>query len=70
MDEKKVLDMEDLMIDYGEMTSFNFDSLDYKQVQDLQRITDSEYANRPYSFKYGKFDLVDLFHSFISQKDS
>lgn len=69
MDEKKVLDMEDLMIDYGEMTSFNFDSLDYKQMKDLQRITDSEYANQPCGFKYGKFDLVDLFHSFITQKD-
>lgn len=59
-----------LMIDYCEMTSFNFDSLDYKQVKDLQKITDSEYANKPYSFKYGKFDLVDLFHSFISTKEN
>ncbi len=70
MDEKKVLDMEDLMIDYGEMTSFDFDSLDYRQVQELQKVTDSEYSNKPYSFKYGKFDLVDLFHSFITQKDA
>ena len=30
MDEKKVLDMEDLMIDYGEMTSFDFNSLSFK----------------------------------------
>ena len=70
MNEKKVLDMEDLMIDYGEMTSFDFDSLDYRQVQELQKVTDSEYSNKPYSFKYGKFDLVDLFHSFITQKDA
>ncbi len=70
MDEKKILDMEDLMIDYGEMTSFDFDSLDYRQVQELQKVTDSEYSNKPYSFKYGKFDLVDLFHSFITQKDA
>ena len=67
MDEKKVMDMEDLMIDYGEMTSFNFDSLDYKQVKDLQRITESEYSTQPYAFKYGHFDLVDMIHAFITQ---
>ena len=42
-EEKKVMDMEDLMLDYGEMTSFDFDSLDYKQVRELQKVTDSEY---------------------------
>lgn len=68
MKEKKVLNMEDLMIDYGEMTSFDFNSLSYKQMQDLQTITDSEYSNIPSAFKYGKFDMVDLFQSFISQK--
>ncbi|MFI3301409.1 MAG: hypothetical protein R3Y28_08345 [Candidatus Gastranaerophilales bacterium] len=70
MDEKKVFDMEDLMIDYGEMTSFDFESLNYKQVQDLQKITDSEYSQKPHSFKYGRFDLVDLFHSFVTQKEA
>ena len=67
MDEKKVMDMEDLMLDYGEMTSFNFDSLDYRQVRELQRVTDSEYSDKPYAFKYGNFDLVDMIHSFITQ---
>ena len=61
MKDKKILEMEDLMVD--------FDSLDYRQMQDLQKITGSEYDNQPIPFKYGKFDLVDLFHSFISQKD-
>lgn len=36
MDEKKVLDMEDLMIDYGEMTSFDFNSLSFKEMQDCR----------------------------------
>lgn len=67
MDERKFTDMEDLMLDYGEMTSFDFNSMDYKQVRDLQRVTDSEYADKPYAFKYGKFDLVDMIHSFITQ---
>ena len=66
-EEKKVMDMEDLMLDYGEMTSFDFDSLDYKQVRELQKVTDSEYSNQPYPFKYGIFDLVDMIHAFITQ---
>lgn len=69
MKNKKVLDTDELMVDYAEMTSFDFNSLDYKQIQDLQKITGSEYDNMPVPFKYGKFDLVDLFHSFISPKD-
>ena len=67
MDENKLTDMEDLMLDYGEMTSFDFNSLDYKQVKDLQRITGSEYDKKPYAFKYGNFDLVDMIHAFITQ---
>lgn len=67
MDNEKYTDMEDLMLDYGEMTSFDFGSLDYKQVRDLQRITESEYSKKPYAFKYGNFDLVDMIHAFITQ---
>lgn len=66
MDEKNVMDMEELMLDYGEMTSFDFESLDYKQVRDLQKIT-GEYSKQPYAFKYGNFDLIDMIHSFITQ---
>ena len=68
MDDKKVMNEEDLMVDFAEMTSFNFNSLDYKQMQELHKITDSEYAEKPYAFKFGKFDLTDLFKSFIPQK--
>lgn len=67
MDEKKIVDMEDLMLDYGEMTSFDFNSMDYKEVRDLQRLAQSEYANKPNAFKYGNFDLVDMIHAFINQ---
>ena len=69
MEEKKFTDMEDLMVDYGEMTSFDFNSLDASQMQDLHRITDSEYSEKPYAFKFGKFDLTDLFKSFVTQKE-
>lgn len=69
MKNKKVLDTDELMVDFAEMTSFDFNSLDYRQIQELQKISGSEYGGMPMPFKYGKFDLVDLFHSFISQKD-
>lgn len=67
MDEKKINDLDELMLDYGEMTSFDFNSMDFKQVRELQRVTESEYSNKPYAFKYGNFDLVDMIHSFITQ---
>lgn len=69
MKNRKISDVDGLMVDYAEMTSFDFNSMDYKQIQDLQRISGTEYDEQPIPFKYGKFDLVDLFHSFISQKD-
>lgn len=68
MDEKKIMTEEDLMIDFAEMTSFDFNSLDYLQMQELHKITDSEYANKPYAFKFGKFDLADLLRSFAAEK--
>ena len=69
MKDKKILDTDEMMVDYAEMTSFDFNSLSYREMRDLQRITDSEYEEKPMPFKYGKFDLVDLIHSFITQKD-
>ena len=57
MKEKKILDTDEMMVDYAEMTSFDFNSMSYKQMRDLQRITDSEYEEKPMPFKYGKFDV-------------
>lgn len=69
MDEKRIMNEEDLMVDFAEMTSFDFNSLDYQQMQELHKITDSEYAEKPYAFKFGKFDLTDLFKTFVPQKE-
>jgi len=69
MKDKKILDADEMMVDYAEMTSFDFNSLTYKQMRELQEITETEYDEKLVPFKYGKFDLVDLFHSFITQKD-
>ncbi len=69
MEEKRILDTDEMMVDYAEMTSFDFNSMNYKQMKELEEITDTEYDEKLVPFKYGKFDLVDLFHSFITQKE-
>ena len=50
-----------------DFVSLDFNSMDYKEVRELQRVADSEYSNKPYAFKYGNFDLVDMIHSFFTQ---
>ena len=68
MSEKIIMDVEDLMIDYAEMTSFDFGSLNDEEMNTLNRITNSEYSKRPYAFKYGNFKLVDFFHSLLTEQ--
>jgi len=68
MTEKHNIDIEDLMLDYGEMTSFNFDSETYREVQAIHEMDTQSYLKEPVAFKYGHFDLVDMFHAFMSEK--
>ncbi|MGN0031940.1 MAG: hypothetical protein ACI37Q_08305 [Candidatus Gastranaerophilaceae bacterium] len=68
MTEKKIMDVEDLMIDYAEMTSFDFGSLSDEEMNTLNKITNSEYSKKPYPFKYGNFKLVDFFHSLLTEQ--
>jgi hypothetical protein len=66
MFEKKIMDVEDLMVDYAEMTSFDFGALSNEEMDTLNKITRSEYANKPIAFKYGNFKLVDFFHALLT----
>ena len=68
MTEKNNIDIEDLMLDYGEMTSFDFDSDSYREVQAIHDMDTQAYIKEPVAFKYGHFDLVDMFHAFMSEK--
>lgn len=68
MSEKRIMDVEDLMIDYAEMTSFDFGSLSDDEMDTLNKITNSEYKKKPYAFKYGKFNLSDFFHELLTEK--
>lgn len=68
MTEKKIMDVEDLMLDYAEMTSFDFGTLSNEEMNTLNKITNSEYAKKPYAFKYGNFKLMDLFHAIMTDQ--
>ena len=66
MDEEKiVMSEEDLMVDYSEMSGFDFNSLDFQQIRELHQIT--EYDDKPYAFKFGKFDIADLFKGYLPE---
>ncbi len=48
-----------MMIDYAEMTSFNFESSDYLALS-AQKELPEEYSHQPFTFKYGSFDVLDM----------
>lgn len=66
MSDKRIMDVEDLMLDYAEMTSFDFGTLSNEEMATLNKITDTEYKKKPYAFKYGNFKLSDFFHELLS----
>ena len=67
MSEKKIMDVEDLMIDYAEMTSFDFGSLSRDELDTLNTISANEYYKKPTAFNSGNFKLMDFFHSLITE---
>ena len=59
MDKYFNVDVDEMMVDFAEMTGFNFDC---QAFQDIKREV-GEYAKQPYTFKYGNYDMVDYLHS-------
>lgn len=57
--EDKFFDIDEMMVDYAEMTSFDFTSGKYLAVSD-EKTNLGEYSNQPYTFKYGNFDVLDM----------
>lgn len=57
MDKYFNVDVDEMMIDYSEMTGFDFGSAAFKEIQ--REV--SEYAKQPKTFLYGNFDMVDFF---------
>lgn len=58
--EDKFFDMDEMMVDYAEMTSFDFQSGSFVSMTE-------EYSHQPYTFKYGNYDLLDMFKSMFTK---
>jgi hypothetical protein len=67
--EDKFFDLEEAMVDYAEMTSFDFKSGKYLAVSDEQASLE-EYAHQPFTFKYGNFDVVDMLKLMFSKPEA
>ena len=52
----KYFDIDEMMIEYSEMTGFDFNYEAYKSIEQKN----SEYAKQAYTFKYGHYDCLDL----------
>lgn len=52
----KYFDVNEMMIEYSEMTGFDFGSTAFQEIR--QEV--SEYAKQAYTFKYGNYDCLDF----------
>lgn len=52
----KYFDIDEMMIEYSEMTGFDFNSQTFKSIKNEK----SEYAKQTYTFKYGDYDCLDF----------
>lgn len=68
MDEK-FFNLDEAMVDYAEMTSFDFKSGSYLAVSG-EKSSLEEYAHQPVTFKYGNFDVVDMLKSMFSKPEA
>lgn len=61
--EDKFFNMEELMVDYAEMTSFDFESANFVAHVNKKE----EYSHQPFTFKYGNYDLVDMLKTMFTK---
>lgn len=61
--EDKFFDVDEAMVEYSEMSGFDFSSSNYLACKEL---TD-EYSHQPYTFKYGNFDVLDMLKSMFAK---
>ena len=62
--EDKFFDIDEAMIEYSEMSSFNFNSGSFIAKMDASE----EYSQQPYTFKYGTFDVLDMIKSMFTKQ--
>ncbi len=56
-------DIDEMMVDYAEMSGFDFNSSNYLECKNLAQ----EYSHQPYTFKYGDFDVLDMLKNMFSK---
>ena len=57
----KYFNIDEMMINYSEMTGFNFGSDAFKVIKEEV----SEYSKKGYTFKYGNYSCEDFMHGLI-----
>lgn len=65
----KFFDLDEAMVDYAEMSGFDFKSGSYLAVSGEQ-VSLEEYAHQPFTFKYGNFDVVDMLKSMFTKPEA
>jgi len=58
--EDKYFDVDEMMVDYAEMTSFDFGSGSFLAAKE-------EFKPQNYTFKYGNYDVIDMLKSMFSK---
>lgn len=66
MENDKFFNLDEEMVDYAEMTGFDFNSGSYIAVSG-QKEALGEYLKQPYTFKYGNYDVLDMLKSMFSK---
>lgn len=64
--EDKYFDLEEMMVDYSQMTSFDFESSDYLALK-AEKEVPVEYSHQLFTFKYGNFDMLDMLQAVFSK---
>lgn len=67
--EDKFFNLDEMMVDYAEMSGFDFNSGSYLAIKS-EKSSLEEYAHQPFTFKYGDFDVVDMLKSMFSKPEA
>lgn len=65
----KFFNLDEMMVDYAEMSGFDFKSGNYLAVSGEQEMF-KEYSHQPFTFKYGNYDVLDMLKSMFSKPEA
>jgi hypothetical protein len=67
MDNEKFLNVDEMMVDYAEMTSYSFGNKPYWNVSMAEDEEENTYTKQAGCGKYGKYTLSDLLHNMVAK---